>query len=236
MRGIGRLAEQAATEAHRRPHRLERVGRKFLRHQSDLGARRAVVAHDIVPVGEHGAGAGVDDAADDADQRGLAGAVGSEQGKDLAATDVEVDLLERHLAGRVGLAHVADRNDRLHAWSFHFPKGRSAHRNRRAAPGRVPWVLSPSRPERAHRRGFGRGSSAPAGPAARAPLPMPPAAPRRRPAPSCASQVSSRPATKPWCTAVMVKLMTADITVTISGTNASWAWRGVSMGASRNGG
>jgi hypothetical protein len=33
----------------------------------------------------------VDDAADDADQRGLAGAVGAEQREDLAAADVQVD-------------------------------------------------------------------------------------------------------------------------------------------------
>ena len=91
--------------------RLERVGRQLLRHQADLAARGAVVAHDVVAVGEHRAGAGVDDAADDADQRGLAGAVGPEQREDLAAADVEVDVLERLEARGVGLADVADRDD-----------------------------------------------------------------------------------------------------------------------------
>ena len=44
---------------------------------------------------------GVDDAADDVDQRRLAGAVRPEQREDLAAADVEVDVLERLEAGRV---------------------------------------------------------------------------------------------------------------------------------------
>jgi hypothetical protein len=72
------------------PTRLERVGGQLLRHQADLLRAARVVAHDVVPVGEHRAGARVDDAADDADQRGLAGAVGPEQREDLAAADVEV--------------------------------------------------------------------------------------------------------------------------------------------------
>ena len=51
--GVRRLAEQAAAEVHRGPDALERVGRQLLRHQADLGARRAIVAHDVVAVGEH---------------------------------------------------------------------------------------------------------------------------------------------------------------------------------------
>jgi hypothetical protein len=39
--------------------------------------------------------AGCDDAADDADQRGLAGAVGAEQSENLALLDLQVDTLER---------------------------------------------------------------------------------------------------------------------------------------------
>ena len=50
VRGIGRLAEQAAAEGHACPSRLERVGRQLLRHQADQRARRAVVAHDVVAV------------------------------------------------------------------------------------------------------------------------------------------------------------------------------------------
>jgi hypothetical protein len=86
--GFGRLAEQAAAERHRRPHRFEGVGGQFLRHQADQRARGAVVGDDVVAVDRTRARAGIDDAADDADQRGLAGAVGAEQGEDLAAADV----------------------------------------------------------------------------------------------------------------------------------------------------
>jgi hypothetical protein len=44
-----------------------------------------------VAVGDHLAGRGGDQAADDADQGRLAGTVGAEQGEDLAAGDVEID-------------------------------------------------------------------------------------------------------------------------------------------------
>ena len=37
---------------------------------------------------------GIDDAADDADQCGLAGAIGPEQSEDLAARNVQIDALE----------------------------------------------------------------------------------------------------------------------------------------------
>jgi hypothetical protein len=57
---------------------------QLLRHQADGARAGAVVAHDVVAVTVTRAAAGVDDAADDADQRGLAGAVGAEQREDLA--------------------------------------------------------------------------------------------------------------------------------------------------------
>jgi hypothetical protein len=56
----------------------------------------------VVAVGGHGARGGGDDAADDVDERGLAGAVGAEQCEDLAATDLEVDALEGLKPGGVG--------------------------------------------------------------------------------------------------------------------------------------
>ena len=102
--GLGGLPNRPRlndTVAHTR---LEGVGGQLLRHQADHRARGAVVARRCrgrrparVPA------AGVDDAADDADQRGLAGAVGAEQREDLAAADLEVDVLQRLEARRVGL-------------------------------------------------------------------------------------------------------------------------------------
>jgi len=47
-----------------------------------------------VPVNEHLATARVDDAADDIDQRGLAGAVRAEQPEDLTLVDLEINVLE----------------------------------------------------------------------------------------------------------------------------------------------
>src|SRR6202012_2326145 len=101
-------AEQSAAEAHRRPHRLEGVGGQFLRHEADLRARGAIVAHDVVAVRRDAPAARRDDAADDVDQRGLAGAIRAEQGKDLALLYLEVDRLERAHARRIGLTDVLD--------------------------------------------------------------------------------------------------------------------------------
>ena len=58
---------------------------------------------------------GVDDAADDVDQRRLAGAVRPEQREDLAAADLEIDVLERLEARCIGLDQIDDGDDRLHA-------------------------------------------------------------------------------------------------------------------------
>jgi hypothetical protein len=111
---VARLAEQAAAQAHGGPHRLEGVGAQLLRHQADPGAGLAELADDVEAVGQHAAAAGVDDPADDADQGGLAGAVGAEQGEDLAAVDVQVHRLERDVARRIGFSDAADRKDRVH--------------------------------------------------------------------------------------------------------------------------
>ena len=112
--GLARLAEQAAAEGHGRPHRFEGVGRQFLRHEADHRARGAVVGDDVVAVDEDAAGGRIDDAADDADQRRLAGAVRAEQREDFAAPDAQVDVLQRLEAGRVGLREVRYGDDRLH--------------------------------------------------------------------------------------------------------------------------
>ena len=54
----------------------------------------------------------VDDAADDADQRRLAGAVRAEQREDLATPDRQVDVPQRQEATRVRLAHAGHGHDR----------------------------------------------------------------------------------------------------------------------------
>ena len=106
MRRVLRLAEQAAAEADGRPHRFEGVGVQFLRHQPDQRARGAIIRDDVVAADRDAAFAQIGDAADDADQRGLAGAVRPEQRKDLAALDVEIDVVQRLEAGAVGLREI----------------------------------------------------------------------------------------------------------------------------------
>jgi hypothetical protein len=95
MRGIAALAEQAAAETDCPPDALESVRRQFLRHEADQRPRGAIVFDDIMTLGEHASRARPDDAADDADQRRLAGAIGAEQSEYLAATDVERDVAQR---------------------------------------------------------------------------------------------------------------------------------------------
>ena len=103
MRGILRLAEQATAEADCRPHRFEGVGVQFLGHQADQRARRAIFLVDIVATDGHAALAEIRDPADDADQRGLAGAIRPEQRKYLAAANLQVDVVKRLETGAIGL-------------------------------------------------------------------------------------------------------------------------------------
>ena len=109
--GIRPLAGEAATEGDGRLDRLERVERQLLRHEADQLAGAAVIRDDVVPARADGAGGRVDDAADDRDQRGLAGAVGAEQREDLARLDREVDGLQGLEPRLVGLGQAGDGDD-----------------------------------------------------------------------------------------------------------------------------
>src|ERR1700675_1235038 len=93
-RGVRRPAKQSAAEAYRRPYRFKRVGGELLRHQADYGSGGPIVAHDVVAIRGHAAAAGDHYAANDIDQRGLAGAVRPQKSEDLALVDIEVDLLQ----------------------------------------------------------------------------------------------------------------------------------------------
>ncbi|MNJ62054.1 hypothetical protein D3C77_578750 [compost metagenome] len=111
---VRRLAEQPAGKAHRGPDALEAFVEQLLRHQADLRTGRAVVADDVVAIDQHPSATRIDDAADDADQRGLAGTIGPQQGEDLALADLQVDLLERRVTGGIGLGESFDGNDGKH--------------------------------------------------------------------------------------------------------------------------
>src|ERR1700731_4926458 len=114
MDRVGRLAEQAAAEAHGRPDRLEPVRGKFLRDNTDLGSRGPVVADDVMASGHDGASGRIDDPADDIDQRRLACAIWTKQAKYLSLADLEVDSLEGLEARGIGLAKTRHGNNRLH--------------------------------------------------------------------------------------------------------------------------
>ncbi|MGF6552097.1 hypothetical protein QFZ96_007233 [Paraburkholderia youngii] len=112
--GVLLLAEQAAAERHGGPDGFERVGGQLLRHEADQRAGRTIVGADVVTVHRHAAFARVDDAADDADQRGLARAVRPEQREDFSTVDCQIDVLQCPKTAGIGFGQIRDRNDRLH--------------------------------------------------------------------------------------------------------------------------
>src|SRR5439155_5946989 len=72
-----------------------------------VGDPRPGPAGHVVPVEPDGAGVGLEDVGDHPDERGLAGAVGAEQGEDLARRHVERDAVHDR-APVVALQYVAD--------------------------------------------------------------------------------------------------------------------------------
>src|SRR5690606_18686362 len=76
------------------------------------------------------------DAAHDADQRGLAGPVWTEQREDLPAADVEVDVLQRLEAARVAFRESADFDDRFGRHAGYRAQGVTAR-----ACQSSPWVM-----------------------------------------------------------------------------------------------
>src|SRR5258705_3483856 len=56
----------------------------------------------------------IGDTADDADQRGLAGAVRPQQRKDLAAADFQVDVVKRLETGAIGFRQICNGYDGGH--------------------------------------------------------------------------------------------------------------------------
>src|SRR6186997_2104821 len=129
---IFRLVEQAAAERHGCPDALESVGVEFLRHQSDQRAGRAIVLDDVMAVDRDLALRGHQYAANNADQRGLAGSVRSQQRKYFTATDVEIDAAKRLESGRIAFRQVFDGNDRLHGGES-LRRVQAAYRPRSAA-------------------------------------------------------------------------------------------------------
>ena len=72
---------------------------QFLRNEANQRARGAIIPVDVMAIDGDAARARIGDAADDADQRGLAGAVRPQQGEYFPAPDVQVDAVERLESG-----------------------------------------------------------------------------------------------------------------------------------------
>ena len=113
MGRIGGLAEQAPGEGDRIPDSLEGVRRQFLGNQADLAAGGAIIADDVVTRRGDLPLCRIDDAADDADQGGLARAIGAKQGEDLALGYREIDTIDCYELS-VGFLQPFDLNHLLH--------------------------------------------------------------------------------------------------------------------------
>ncbi len=87
-------AEVAGLELERLLDGEEGIEVDLLRHQPHRSAREAVVAHHVVAEHFHRALAGERRAGHQADERGLACAVRAQEREDLAAVDVEVEVIE----------------------------------------------------------------------------------------------------------------------------------------------
>jgi hypothetical protein len=106
MGRVLRLAEQAAAEADGRPYGLKGVGVQFLRHEADQRARGAIIPVDVMAADGDAAFAQIGDAADDADQCGLAGAVRAQQREYLAALNIQIDAVQRLESEAVGFRKI----------------------------------------------------------------------------------------------------------------------------------
>ena len=91
---------------------------EFLRHQPDLFAGLAVILDDVEAVDADRPGARIDDAADDADKRRLAGAIGTEQCEYLAPLDIERDVFQGLEARRIGFVEMGNGDHGLHARGY----------------------------------------------------------------------------------------------------------------------
>ncbi len=76
-----------------------------------------------MPIHAHLAAGGIDDPANDADQRRLARTVWPEQGEDFAAVDGQVHAFEGGEPGLIGFGQPADADDGFHRLSLTTSRG-----------------------------------------------------------------------------------------------------------------
>ena len=115
---VGRFTKQSTTETDRAPDTFEGIGRQFLWYQPDQLAGIAVIPGDVITINDDLAFARIDNTANNADQRGLAGTIWPQQRKYLAVTDIQIDIRQCPLPGSIDLGKISDRNYRLHDKPF----------------------------------------------------------------------------------------------------------------------
>jgi hypothetical protein len=81
-----------------------------LRHVANRGMHRRGIGRHVVTEHVHGPRGGAQQAGDEAEQRGLAGAVGTDQAGDDARLDARVDAVQGDGIG-IGVAEAADGGD-----------------------------------------------------------------------------------------------------------------------------
>jgi len=96
--GVWRPAEQPAAERRRPANGGENIERDLLRHEADDRPSGAVIANHVMAVDQDLARSHRHRTADDPDQRRLAGPVRTQESKNLASGDLQIDRVERNEA------------------------------------------------------------------------------------------------------------------------------------------
>jgi hypothetical protein len=156
--------EVAGLEAQGLADIEEGVEHQFLRHDAQATARLREITLHVVPLHQHPPLAGARQTGQDADQGGLAGAIGSEQPEKLAFFDVEADVVKglegfasAAAPGRKGLGNRL-KGDRWHERCLFY--GLAAHRYRcamnrlhRRQPGSLSRLATPYKVASCNSRG-----------------------------------------------------------------------------------
>src|SRR5690606_22102312 len=131
---VGLFSEQAPAEVHRVPDGFEGFDMEFLRDQPDQGTRRLIIGENVVALHQNLAAGGIDQAANDGNQRRLAGPVWAKKRQDLTIIDVEIDAMESGQARVVGFCDLLYGNRVLHGYRLTSLTGKAkmpaiGHRN-----------------------------------------------------------------------------------------------------------
>ena|GEM_PF-6267924 len=117
-------AVERALHVEQLPAGHQRVDSRLLERHADRAADGVGLADHVVARHERRAGGGAQEGGEDADQGGLAGAVGAEKAVDLSGVDREVEVVDG-ADGGAGGAEVADEGgdlDGASSWCCPLPR------------------------------------------------------------------------------------------------------------------